>query len=155
MIGNRSAGWLALWALIATPVAAQVDVAAFFRDKQLKLVVGSAAGSGSAPPPPRRAGQVVSTPSAIPLLTSAGRDAAAARQQRIYTDVDDPTGLVAGLDELGALAYYGELLLQRTDRDGARAMLARLRNACPAGCEPLVDLQRAMDAIAPKPGPYR
>ncbi len=56
---------------------------------------------------------------------------------------------------LGALAYYGELLLQRNDRDGARAMLARLRNACPAGCEPLVDLQRAMDAIAPKPGPYR
>ena len=46
MIGNRSAGWLALWALIATPVAAQDDVAAFFKDKQLKLVVGSAAGDG-------------------------------------------------------------------------------------------------------------
>jgi tetratricopeptide (TPR) repeat protein len=43
---------------------------------------------------------------------------------------------------LGALEYYGELLLMKNDLTGAQAMLKRLELACPAGCEELRDLQK-------------
>ena len=43
---------------------------------------------------------------------------------------------------LGALEYYGELLLMKNDLAGAQTMLKRLELACPAGCEELRDLQK-------------
>ena len=45
---------------------------------------------------------------------------------------------------LGALEYYGELLLLKRDLAGAQTMLKRLEMACTAGCEELRDLQKSM-----------
>jgi Flp pilus assembly protein TadD len=45
---------------------------------------------------------------------------------------------------LGALEYYGELLLLKRDLAGAETMLKRLEMACAAGCEELRDLQKSM-----------
>ncbi len=43
----------------------------------------------------------------------------------------------------GALEYMGELELETGDRAAAEALLARLRAACPNGCEELRDLEAA------------
>ena len=43
----------------------------------------------------------------------------------------------------GALEYMGELELETGDPEAARALLARLRDVCPSGCEELDDLIRA------------
>ncbi len=43
----------------------------------------------------------------------------------------------------GALEYMGELELQTGDPIAARALLVRLREVCPAGCEELQDLEEA------------
>jgi len=45
---------------------------------------------------------------------------------------------------LGALEYYGELLILKNDVAGAQALLTRLEKACPSGCEELRDLQKSM-----------
>ena len=45
---------------------------------------------------------------------------------------------------LGALEYYGELLILKNDEAGAQALLSRLERACPSGCEELRDLQKSM-----------
>ena len=45
---------------------------------------------------------------------------------------------------LGALEYYGELLLLKKDLPGAEALFKRLEKACPSGCEELSDLQKSI-----------
>ena len=52
--------------------------------------------------------------------------------------------LVINPMHLGALEYYGELLLMKKDVVGAEAMLQRLESACPQGCEELRDLQKSL-----------
>ena len=51
---------------------------------------------------------------------------------------------------LGALEYYGELLLLKNDLPGAQALLKRLEKACTAGCEELSDLQKSIAAFKAK-----
>ena len=43
----------------------------------------------------------------------------------------------------GALEYMGELELETGDREAARALLLRLEEVCPEGCEELEDLRAA------------
>jgi len=45
---------------------------------------------------------------------------------------------------LGALEYYGELLLMKNDLPGAESLLRRLEKACSSGCEELRDLQKSI-----------
>lgn len=45
---------------------------------------------------------------------------------------------------LGALEYYGELLLLKNNLPGAEALLKRLEKACTSGCEALSDLQQSI-----------
>ena len=45
---------------------------------------------------------------------------------------------------LGALEYYGELLLLKKDLYGAQTLLKRLEKACTSGCEELNDLQKSI-----------
>jgi Flp pilus assembly protein TadD len=45
---------------------------------------------------------------------------------------------------LGALEYYGELLLLKNNLPGAQALLKRLEKACTSGCEELSDLQKSI-----------
>jgi Flp pilus assembly protein TadD len=45
---------------------------------------------------------------------------------------------------LGALEYYGELLLLKNDLPAAETLLKRLEEACSAGCEELRDLQKSV-----------
>lgn len=45
---------------------------------------------------------------------------------------------------LGALEYYGELLLLKNDLSGAQSMMKRLEKACNADCEELRDLQKSV-----------
>ena len=47
---------------------------------------------------------------------------------------------------LGALEYYGELLLMKNDLPGAQTLLDRLKKACAAGCEELSDLEKSVAA---------
>lgn len=49
-------------------------------------------------------------------------------------------------NHLGAIEYLGELYLQTGDLDRAREQLARLKALCPAGCQELDDLQKAIRA---------
>jgi Flp pilus assembly protein TadD len=51
---------------------------------------------------------------------------------------------------LGALEYYGELLLLKKDLPGAEALLKRLEKACTSGCEELSDLQKSIAAFKAK-----
>ena len=51
---------------------------------------------------------------------------------------------------LGALEYYGELLLLKNDLPGAQALLKRLEKACTSGCEELNDLQKSIAAFKAK-----
>jgi Flp pilus assembly protein TadD len=51
---------------------------------------------------------------------------------------------------LGALEYYGELLLLKKDLPGAEALMKRLEKACTAGCEELSDLQKSIAAFKAK-----
>ena len=51
---------------------------------------------------------------------------------------------------LGALEYYGELLLLKNNLPGAEALLKRLEKACTAGCEELSDLQKSITAFKAK-----
>ena len=51
---------------------------------------------------------------------------------------------------LGALEYYGELLLLKNDLPGAQALLKRLEKACTSGCEELSDLQKSITAFKAK-----
>jgi Flp pilus assembly protein TadD len=48
-------------------------------------------------------------------------------------------------DHRGATEYYGELKVLRGDITGARAMLAKLENACAFGCVEAQDLRRWID----------
>ena len=45
---------------------------------------------------------------------------------------------------LGALEYYGELLLLKNDLLGAETLLKRLEKICTSGCEELSDLQKSV-----------
>jgi hypothetical protein len=45
---------------------------------------------------------------------------------------------------LGALEYYGELLLLKNDLPGAQSLLRRLEKICTSGCEELRDLQKSV-----------
>lgn len=45
---------------------------------------------------------------------------------------------------LGALEYYGELLLLKNDLAGAQTLLMRLEKACTSGCEELSDLKKSI-----------
>ncbi len=47
-------------------------------------------------------------------------------------------------DHLGALEYLGELYVKTGEMDKARALLARLEQLCPAGCEEREDLEKAI-----------
>lgn len=49
-------------------------------------------------------------------------------------------------DHRGATEYYGELKVERGDREGARAMLARLDRICAYGCAEAEELRRWIDA---------
>jgi Flp pilus assembly protein TadD len=51
---------------------------------------------------------------------------------------------------LGALEYYGELLLLKNNLPGAEALLKRLEKACTSGCEELSDLQKSIAAFKSK-----
>jgi hypothetical protein len=51
---------------------------------------------------------------------------------------------------LGALEYYGELLLLKNDLPGAEALMKRLEKACTSGCEELSDLQKSIAAFKAK-----
>jgi hypothetical protein len=51
---------------------------------------------------------------------------------------------------LGALEYYGELLLLKNNLPGAEALLKRLEKACTSGCEELSDLQKSIAAFKRK-----
>jgi hypothetical protein len=51
---------------------------------------------------------------------------------------------------LGALEYYGELLLLKNNLPGAEALLKRLEKACTSGCEELSDLQKSITAFKAK-----
>ena len=51
---------------------------------------------------------------------------------------------------LGALEYYGELLLLKNDLPGAEALLKRLEKACTSGCEELSDLQKSISEFKAK-----
>jgi tetratricopeptide (TPR) repeat protein len=46
---------------------------------------------------------------------------------------------------LGAIEYYGEMMLERGDRTGAQAMLARLDALCTFGCAQSDELRRWID----------
>lgn len=48
-------------------------------------------------------------------------------------------------DHLGAIEYYGEMMLERGDRAGARNMLARLDALCTFGCAQSDELRRWID----------
>src|SRR3954453_14635262 len=50
----------------------------------------------------------------------------------------------------GALEYLGELYVETGQVDKARENLARLRQLCPAGCEELADLEKAVNATSAK-----
>ncbi len=52
----------------------------------------------------------------------------------------------------GALEYLGELYVEQRRLDDARKLLARLRAACPEGCEEARDLEAAI-ASSSKPAP--
>jgi Flp pilus assembly protein TadD len=54
---------------------------------------------------------------------------------------------------LGALEYYGELLLLKNDLRGAETLLKRLEKICPAGCEELSDLQKSLANFKAKKQP--
>lgn len=47
-------------------------------------------------------------------------------------------------DHLGALEYVGELYIETGRREEAEAMLIRLQEACPNGCNELEDLKAAL-----------
>ena len=49
-------------------------------------------------------------------------------------------------DHRGATEYYGELKVERGDRPGAQAMLARLDRLCAYGCAEAEELRRWIDA---------
>jgi Flp pilus assembly protein TadD len=51
---------------------------------------------------------------------------------------------------LGAMEYYGELLLLKNNLPGAEALLKRLEKACTSGCEELSDLQKSITAFKAK-----
>ena len=53
----------------------------------------------------------------------------------------------------GALEYYGELLLLRSDLPGAEQLLARLDKACFFGCEEYRDLKKSIRAYKSKNQP--
>jgi Flp pilus assembly protein TadD len=48
-------------------------------------------------------------------------------------------------DHKAAREYLGELYVETGDMDKAREQLASLQKLCPAGCEELADLQKAVD----------
>jgi Flp pilus assembly protein TadD len=53
--------------------------------------------------------------------------------------------LTADPNHKGATEYFGELMVERGDIDGARTMLARLDSLCDFGCAEADDLQRWID----------
>ena len=53
-------------------------------------------------------------------------------------------------DHKGALEYLGELYVETGQVDKARENVARLRQLCPAGCEELADLEKAVNATSAK-----
>jgi tetratricopeptide (TPR) repeat protein len=53
--------------------------------------------------------------------------------------------LAADPNHKGATEYFGELMVERGDIDGARTMLARLDSLCDFGCAEADDLQRWID----------
>jgi tetratricopeptide (TPR) repeat protein len=53
----------------------------------------------------------------------------------------------------GALEYYGQLLLLRSDLPGAEQLLARLDKACFISCEEYRDLKQAISAYKAKNQP--
>ncbi|WP_214476037.1 tetratricopeptide repeat protein [Mesorhizobium sp. dw_380] len=48
-------------------------------------------------------------------------------------------------DHKAAREYLGELYVETGDMDRAKQQLASLQKLCPAGCEELADLQKAID----------
>ena len=48
-------------------------------------------------------------------------------------------------DHKAAREYLGELYVETGDMDKAKAQLASLQKLCPAGCDELSDLQKAID----------
>lgn len=54
--------------------------------------------------------------------------------------------LAAVPDHRGATEYYGELMVERGDLDGAEAMLARLEDSCDFGCPEADELRRWIQA---------
>ena len=50
----------------------------------------------------------------------------------------------------GALEYLGELYVETGQVDKARENVARLRQLCPASCEELADLEKAVNATSAK-----
>ncbi len=56
----------------------------------------------------------------------------------------DPAALEKNPMHLGALEYYGELLLLKNDLSGAQSMMKPLEKACTADCEKLRDLHKSV-----------
>jgi tetratricopeptide (TPR) repeat protein len=50
----------------------------------------------------------------------------------------------------GALEYLGELYVETGQFDKAKENVARLKELCPAGCEELADLEKAVNATSAK-----
>jgi tetratricopeptide (TPR) repeat protein len=53
-------------------------------------------------------------------------------------------------DHKGALEYLGELYIETGQVEKARENAERLRQLCPAGCEELADLEKAVNATSAK-----
>jgi tetratricopeptide (TPR) repeat protein len=54
------------------------------------------------------------------------------------------------LNHKGALEYLGELYVETGQLDKAKENVARLKELCPAGCEELADLEKAVNATSTK-----
>ena len=76
---------------------------------------------------------------ALNLLGYAYRKLKRYNDARVHYD----RALVIEPAHLGALEYLGELELETNNPAAARALLIRLRTACPDGCEELDDLLEA------------
>jgi Flp pilus assembly protein TadD len=70
--------------------------------------------------------------------------------QLVMAEVHYQAALEKNPMHLGALEYYGELLLLKRDLPGAEALLKRLEKACTSGCEELSDLQKSIAAFKAK-----
>jgi tetratricopeptide (TPR) repeat protein len=133
-------GLLAAWLIAATPAGAVDTVArpgpdlaaarVLVKEKRWEAAIGALA----------RLAVVEPSADAFNLLAFSQRnmgDFRSALENYFRALALDP-------DHLGALEYLGELYVKTGEMDKARALLARLEQLCPAGCEEREDLEKAI-----------